>query len=51
MRATIKRQEIVGEVAFLLWEAKPWFPFCTDKFVVRDGKIKYQTLAAYVPAQ
>lgn len=41
----ILRQEIVGEVAFLLWEAKPWFPFCTDTFVVRNGKIAYQTFA------
>lgn len=42
----IKRQEIAGEVAFLLWEAKPWFPFCTDTFVVRNGKILFQTFAA-----
>ena len=47
----IKRHEIVGEVAFLLWEAGPWFPFCTDTFVVRDGKIMYQTFAAYIPSQ
>ncbi|MNF95409.1 hypothetical protein D3C84_781600 [compost metagenome] len=42
----ITRQEVVGEFAFLLWEARPWFPFCTDTFVVRDGKIAYQTFAA-----
>lgn len=42
----ISRQEVVGEVAFLVWEAKPWFPFCTDTFVVRNGKIAYQTFAA-----
>lgn len=45
----IKRQEIAGDVAFLLWEARPWFPFCTDTFVVRDGKIAYQTFAAAAP--
>ena len=43
----IRRQEIAGDVAFLLWEAKPWFPFCTDTFVVREGKIVSQTFAAY----
>jgi len=42
----ITRQEVVGEVAFLIWEARPWFPFCTDTFVVRDGKIACQTFAA-----
>jgi hypothetical protein len=42
----ITRQEVAGEVAFLLWEAKPWFPFCADTFVVRNGKIAYQTFAA-----
>lgn len=43
----VRRQEIAGEVAYLLWDAKPWFPFCTDTFLVRNGKILYQTFAAY----
>jgi ketosteroid isomerase-like protein len=43
----IKRQEVAGEVAFLLWEARPWFPFCTDTLVVRNGKILYHTFAAH----
>lgn len=45
----INRRELVGDIAFLLWEAKPWFPFCTDTCVVRDGEIAYQTYAAYQP--
>ncbi len=49
--AKIKRQEIVGEVAFLIWEAKPWFSFCTDTFVVRNGKIVHQTFAAYTASE
>jgi hypothetical protein len=44
---TMKRQEIVGEVAYILWEAKPWFLLGTDTFVVREGKIVLQTFAAY----
>ena len=40
------RQEIVGDVGYILWEAKPWFAFATDTFVVRDGKILYQTFAS-----
>ena len=42
----MKRQEISGELAFIVWEAKPWFAFATDTMVVRDGKILLQTFAA-----
>ena len=45
---TMKRQEVAGEVAYILWEANPWFPLGTDTFVVRDGKILFQTFAAYI---
>jgi len=44
---TMKRQEIVGEIAYILWEAKPWFPLGTDTFVIREGKIVFQTLTVY----
>jgi len=44
---TMKRQEVVGEAAYILWEAKPWFPLGTDTFVIRGGKIAFQTFAAY----
>lgn len=47
----INHQAIDDEVAFLIWEAKPWFPFCTDTFVVRDGKIRYQAFAGYSTPQ
>jgi len=40
------RQEIVGEVAYILWERKPQIPHATDTFVVRNGKILVQTFAA-----
>ena len=42
----IKRQEISGELAYIVWEAKPWFDFATDTMVIRDGKIVFQTFAA-----
>jgi hypothetical protein len=42
----MKRQEVVGELAFILWEAKPWFAFATDTLIIRDGKIVFQTFAA-----
>ena len=41
------RQEVIGDVAYILWEAKPWFPMATDTFIVRDGKFVMQTFAAY----
>jgi ketosteroid isomerase-like protein len=47
----MNRQEVVGEVAYILWEAQPWIPLGTDTFVVRDGKIMYQTFAAYAPSE
>lgn len=40
------RQEISGELAYIVWEARPWFPFATDTIVVRDGKIVAQTFAS-----
>jgi hypothetical protein len=35
----------VGEVAYLLWSGGAAFPFATDTYVVRDGKILVQTAA------
>jgi hypothetical protein len=39
------RQEIVGEVAYILWERQPQIFRATDTFVVRNGKILVQTFA------
>ena len=33
------------EIAYITWEALPWFPLGTDTFVIREGKIQYQTFA------
>jgi hypothetical protein len=40
------RQEIVREVAYIVWERKPMISRATDTFVVRDGKIVFQTFTA-----
>ena len=48
---TVKRKEVTGELAYILWEAKPWIPLGTDTFVVRDGKIVFQTVAAYTASE
>jgi hypothetical protein len=43
----MKRAEVAGELAYIVWEAEPWFSFATDTIVVRDGKIVLQTFAAH----
>jgi ketosteroid isomerase-like protein len=40
------RQEIIGEVAYILWERRPIISQATDTFVVRNGKILFQTFTA-----
>ena len=47
---TLLRQDVAGEVAYILWKAEPFIPLATDTFVIRDGKILVQTFAAFVPA-
>ena len=43
----VTQTHIDGEVAFITWEALPWFPLGTDTFVIREDKILYQTFAAH----
>jgi len=42
----VTRQEVMREMAYILWEAKPWFILGTDTLVIRNGKILFQTVAA-----
>ena len=42
----ISREEIVGEVGYLLWNGEPIVSQATDTFLVRDGKILLQTFTA-----
>lgn len=46
----MKRQEVVGELAYIVWEAQPFVALGTDTFIVRDGKFAFQTYAAHVPS-
>lgn len=43
------RQDVQGEVAYLLWQAPPLIPLATDTFVIRNGKIVAQTFALLAP--
>src|SRR6476646_1883771 len=47
----LNRREVAGEVAYILWERRPWFVLATDTFVVRNGKILFQTFAGYTASQ
>jgi ketosteroid isomerase-like protein len=41
----IVRQDVDGEVAYLLWKAEPFVTLAAETFVVRAGKIVAQTFA------
>jgi ketosteroid isomerase-like protein len=43
----IVRQDVDGEVAFLLWRALPYVSLAAETFVVRNGKIMVQTFAMF----
>lgn len=43
---TIDRSEVVADVAYLVWNARPFVSLGTDTFLVRDGKIAVQTFAS-----
>jgi hypothetical protein len=49
---TLARQDVEGEVAYIVWKAEPFIPLATDTFLIRDGKIVAQSFAAFqaVPA-
>jgi len=44
------KQEFVGDMGYIVWDAAPWVRFATDTFFVSDGKIRMQTFAAYSPS-
>jgi ketosteroid isomerase-like protein len=39
----IVRQEVNGDVAYLVWAAAPFVTLATDTMLIRDGKIHVQT--------
>jgi SnoaL-like domain len=43
---TMRREEVDGEFAYIVWEREPVISRATDTFVVRDGKILLQTFTA-----
>jgi len=42
----ISAQAIDGDVAYLVWEAKPFVNHATDTLVIRQGKIAVQTFTS-----
>lgn len=50
-RFTMHTQSAEGEVAYIVWSAETadnHYEFATDTFVVRDGRIAYQSFAGKV---
>lgn len=43
----ITNNVVDGDIAYITWQSLPWMPMATDTFVIKDGKIRYQTYAAY----
>lgn len=43
----ITRQAVNGEIAYLVWEAKPFVTMATDTLQVRNGKINVQTFTPF----
>ena len=41
------KQEIAGDVAYIVWSVKGFFALGTDTFVIKDGKIAVQTLSTH----
>jgi hypothetical protein len=43
----ITSMSTVNDVAYLVWEARPWVTLATDTLVVKDGKIAVQTFTSF----
>lgn len=46
---SVIRQDVDGDVAYLLWKAEPFIPFAADTFVIHDDKIVVQSFAMFPP--
>jgi ketosteroid isomerase-like protein len=46
----LTRQEIVGDVAYIVWNSGDAVPLATDTLVCSNGLINIQTLAIYTPS-
>ena len=48
-RFTIVRQDVIGEVAYVIWKAQPYVRIGTDTFIISDGKIALNTFWVNTP--
>ena len=42
----MRREEVTGDFAYIVWDREPIISRATDTFVVRDGKILFQTFTS-----
>jgi len=47
-RQEVHGEEVHGELAYIVWNAGSIIRLGTDTIIVQNGKIKYQTFAAYM---
>nr|AAN45860.1 putative protein [Acinetobacter johnsonii] len=43
----VLEKEVMAEVAYLVWSAKPYVALATDTMLIRDGKIVTQTFTKF----
>ncbi|MDC4919615.1 hypothetical protein [Acinetobacter baumannii] len=43
----VLNKEVVGDIAYLVWSAKPYVTLATDTLLVLDGKILAQTFTKF----
>ena len=42
------RQDVDGQITYIVWASEPAVPLDTDTFVIRNGQIVVQTFAAHM---
>lgn len=47
-RFRLHRREVMGEWAYILWDAKPWVSLATDTLIIQNGSIRFQTFTANI---
>jgi hypothetical protein len=45
----VQRRVVEGDIAYLVWDAKPFVAMATDTLYVRNGKILVQTFTSFSP--
>jgi len=44
-RLELVREDVEGDLAYLIWKSEPYVTLATESFVIREGRIEAQTFA------